>query len=95
MRRNRNVTLEELRLALTRCNGNRSAAARWLGVSFNWVMVLIKGYEDNGETLPRNPHRRRHRLDPPEPEDDPTPEEIEAAKAELRNRHLEAKRIHG
>jgi transposase len=55
MRRNRNVTLEELRLALTRCNGNRSAAARWLGVSFAWVMILIKGYEENGETHPAPP----------------------------------------
>jgi transposase len=95
MRRNRNVTLQELRSALARCDGNRSEAARWLGVSFNWVMVLIRKYEDAGEVLPRTPHRKRHRLEPEEPEYEPTPAEIEAAKQELKHRHMEAKKIHG
>lgn len=95
MRRNRNVTLDELRLALNRCGGNRSMAARWLGVSFAWVMILIRKHEGAGETLPRTPHRKRHRLEPEEPEYEPTLAEIEAAKEQLKQRHLEAMKIHG
>ncbi len=84
MRRNRNVTLDELRLALTRCKGNRTKSAKWLGVSFAWVMILIRRHEDDGEELPRTPHRKRHRLDPEEPEYEPTLAEIAEAKKLIR-----------
>lgn len=89
-RRNRNVTLAELRAALTRFNGNRAKAADWLGVSYQWTLALIRKHETNGDDLPRTPHRRLHRLEI-EDEYEPTPEEIEAAKAELHRRRMEAK----
>jgi len=90
MRRNRNVTLTELRAALTRFNGNRSKAAEWLGVSYQWTLQLIRKHETSGVDLPRTPHRRLHRLEV-EDEYEPTPAEIEAAKAELNQRRMEAK----
>ena len=89
-RRNRNVTLEELRAALTRFGGDRMKATSWLGVSYQWTMELIRKHEAAGAELPRTPHRRLHRLEV-EDEHEPTPEEIETAKAELHRRRMEAK----
>jgi hypothetical protein len=74
MRRNRNVTLAELRAALAVTHNVRRHAAALLGLTETALAKQMAKFRQDGEIFPKADQTMWHK-----PNWEPTPEEIEAA----------------